>query len=148
MQELIQQLNNSENKEKMNIYIKILKELGNKDLELYCILDPKRILEETSIPFVAKINNVKKVPIFSKKEYAVEWCEHYNIKYKGRPLIAKLLFSDFYKTIAIAAINDVSITTLDEGQNSLNIFIPDLFNANNINFTQNIIMPRMEINQF
>lgn len=147
MQSLISKLNDTKisNDEKQKIYIKIIQTLCNKDAAYYCVLDPNMILEDTSIPYVIDADGVKKALCFSKLEFATKWAEHYNVKYKGKALTGKLTFSEFYKMLAIALINGAEIVTIDDGQYSVDLFIPDIFNMNNVKFTENIIMPRVEI---
>lgn len=131
--------------EKKDLYLKLVYALCNPDMKYYCVLDPNRIIDGTSIPYVGKINGKLKAFYFSKKEYAEEWCEHYNIKYKNKPLVGELTFAEFYKYLAIALINKTGFLSVDEGQCSVDMFIPDLFNGNQISFLEEIIMPRAEI---
>ena len=147
MQSIIGKLNdaNISNEEKQNIYLRIIKALQNKDAKFYCVLDPSMILEETSIPYVINADGVKKALLFSRDEYAKTWANHYNVKYNGKPLTGKLTFSEFYKMLAVALINGAEIVTVDDGQENVDLFIPDIFTINGISFTENIIMPRVEI---
>lgn len=147
LQNLIGKLNDIKvsNKEKQNIYFEIIKTLQNKDMEFCCVLDPNMILEETSIPYVISADGIKKALLFSRDEYAKAWANHYNVKYNEKPLTGKLTFSEFYKMLAVAFINGAEIVTVDDGQESVDLFIPDIFTINGINFTENIIMPRVEI---
>ena len=146
MQNLINALSNSKSQEeRKELYITIIKSIAHPKAAYYSVLDPRMIIEETSIPYVIKQGNTKKVLLFSQKEFANNWCEHYNVKYNDIPLSCKMTFSEFYKTLAIAVINGVDTLTIDDGQTSIDIFIPDIFNINQISFTENIVMPRLEI---
>lgn len=147
MQDLIKKLNNpdlSEHERKL-VYTKIIEILSDMEATYYCVLDPKMILEETSVPYIIKANGVKKALFFSKIDYAIKWCEHYNLFYKRKPLVGELTFSEFYKMLAVALINGAKLLSIDNGQNGLEVYIPDIFRCTGIIFTENIIMPRVEI---
>ena len=147
MQELIKKLNNPalSDDERTSVYRKIIEAISNLDAAYYCVLDPEMILEETSIPYLVNLGGIKRALFFSKKDYAVEWCAHYNLFYNNKPLVGKLRFSEFYRMLAVALVNDIRVLSIDNGQCGLDLYIPDVFKITGITFTENIIMPRVEI---